>query len=192
MLFVVGLPPKFAKLSKMLWKICKFWKRISVHRIHSGGEGQRIKRLFLRANLILRPVLLVVPTQTDPPCFQWGSNIPHIILSGDRINRLCFAAPHPSTQSPPQCPLLSYTMELLLRPGGKKIVPISRGGGIKRSKGSTNLWTLIFDAYRQTICCHFLIDHATFAGSVKGGPQPLEKEINEVLGSKHEEQFPLF
>jgi hypothetical protein len=39
MLFVIGLPPKFAKLSKILWKICKFWKRISVHRIHSGGEG---------------------------------------------------------------------------------------------------------------------------------------------------------
>jgi len=39
MLFVIGLPPKFAKLSKISWKICKFWKRISVDRIHSGGEG---------------------------------------------------------------------------------------------------------------------------------------------------------
>ena len=40
MLFVIGLPPKFAKLSKILWKIWKFWKRILVDQIHSGGEGQ--------------------------------------------------------------------------------------------------------------------------------------------------------
>jgi len=39
-------PPKFAKLSKILWKIQKFWKRISADQIHSGGgslsggEGQ--------------------------------------------------------------------------------------------------------------------------------------------------------
>jgi len=34
--FVSGLTPKFAKLSKILWKIWKFSKRISVAQVHSG------------------------------------------------------------------------------------------------------------------------------------------------------------
>jgi len=38
----LGLPPKFANLSKILWKIWKFWKRISADQIHSGGEGNRL------------------------------------------------------------------------------------------------------------------------------------------------------
>ena len=33
-------PPKYDKLSKILWKIWKFWKRISADQIHSGGEGK--------------------------------------------------------------------------------------------------------------------------------------------------------
>ena len=39
MLFIIGLPPKFDKLSKISWKIWKFWKGISVDQTHSGGEG---------------------------------------------------------------------------------------------------------------------------------------------------------
>jgi len=39
MLVDIRLLPKFAKLSKILWKIWKFWKRISADEIHSGGEG---------------------------------------------------------------------------------------------------------------------------------------------------------
>jgi len=34
-------PPRFAELSKILWKISKIWKRISVDQIHSGGMGKR-------------------------------------------------------------------------------------------------------------------------------------------------------
>jgi len=45
MLFDVAPPPKFVKLSKILWKTRKFWKRISVDRIHSGGEGR--SRVFI-------------------------------------------------------------------------------------------------------------------------------------------------
>ena len=41
MLFVIGLSPKFAKLSKISWKISKFWERISVDQIHSGVEGKQ-------------------------------------------------------------------------------------------------------------------------------------------------------
>jgi len=40
MLFDIGLPPKFAKLSKILWKIGKFWKKISADQIHSSGDGK--------------------------------------------------------------------------------------------------------------------------------------------------------
>jgi len=37
-------PPKFAKLSKILWKSGKFWKTISVDQIHSGGEGNELEK----------------------------------------------------------------------------------------------------------------------------------------------------
>ena len=37
----------------------------------------------------------------------------------------------------------------------------------------------------QYACCSAAIKHEQF----KGGPEPLEKEINEILGSKREDQF---
>ena len=39
MLFESGPPRKIAKLSKIWWKNCKFWKRISMDQIQCGGEG---------------------------------------------------------------------------------------------------------------------------------------------------------
>ena len=45
--------PKFAKLSKILWKIGKFWEKISVDQIHSGAEGHTANPItgFLVLNL---------------------------------------------------------------------------------------------------------------------------------------------
>ena len=40
MLLDIGLPPKFAKLSKILWKIGKFWRRILADQIHGSREGK--------------------------------------------------------------------------------------------------------------------------------------------------------
>jgi len=42
-------PPKFANLSKILWKICKFWKRISADQIHTArsmeDETRNVKEM---------------------------------------------------------------------------------------------------------------------------------------------------
>jgi len=46
MLFENSPPQKFAKLNKILLKIWKFWKRISVDQIQCGGEGNLVKTWF--------------------------------------------------------------------------------------------------------------------------------------------------
>jgi len=38
---------KFAKLSEILWKICKFWKRISMDYIQCGGEVYSLSHRFI-------------------------------------------------------------------------------------------------------------------------------------------------
>jgi len=67
MLFVIGLPPKFAKLSNISWKIWKFWKRILVDQIHSGGEGEPFE-FFLEGSCPDRSVSFLdhSSTKTNP------------------------------------------------------------------------------------------------------------------------------
>jgi len=65
MLFDIGLPPKFAKLSEILWKIWKFWKRTSADQIHCGGESYPFVEnfLFFKINFFL--------FHKEFPCWNW-------------------------------------------------------------------------------------------------------------------------
>ena len=90
---------------------------------------------LLQHNISASPRPFLVSTQIDPPRSlkkKGGGNIPQTILTGDRINKLCFTVDPP----PLECPLLSYTVELLLRPCGRVFCPLFWGGGGLGGAGS--------------------------------------------------------
>jgi len=64
MLFEIAPPPKFAKLSSILWNIWKFRKRISADQTHSGEEG-KIYRKVIYNKSTLSLIIIIFVSKSD-------------------------------------------------------------------------------------------------------------------------------